>query len=132
VTSKLNPRDSRHYITRDSGQRQEFDSGMKRDTQDGKPRFDLLIVDYLPYQEQLLTRWAALMARGAEKYGEKNWELADSQSELDRFNASGLRHHMQFLMGETDEDHAAATCYNLNSAVSLSWKIKNNKGKNNG
>ena len=28
------------YTTKDSGKRVEFDSGMKRDTQDGKPRYD--------------------------------------------------------------------------------------------
>ena len=30
------------FETKDSGQRQEYKSGMKRDLQDGKPRFDLL------------------------------------------------------------------------------------------
>ncbi len=56
------------YITKDSGKRQQFDTGMQRDTQDGKPRFDLIAPLDLPYEEQMLTRWAKLMARGAAKY----------------------------------------------------------------
>jgi hypothetical protein len=30
------------YITKDSGERQSFETGMVRDTQDGKPRIDLI------------------------------------------------------------------------------------------
>lgn len=113
------------YITKDSGQREEYASGMRRDTQEGKPRFDLLFVDDLPMQEQLLTRWAQLMERGATKYGEKNWQLANSQEELARFRASAARHFFQWMMGEVDEDHAAAVCYNLSSYIYLDWKLKN-------
>jgi hypothetical protein len=56
------------YETKDSGARAEFDSGMKRDTEDGKARFDLLLAEGVPYEAQLLTRFAELMARGAVKY----------------------------------------------------------------
>lgn len=111
------------YQTKDSGVRHDYASGMVRDTQAGKPRFDLLFPDGQPYDEQFLTRVAALLERGAVKYGERNWEKADSQSELDRFKSSGLRHFMQWYTGETDEDHAAACCFNLLAAEFVKWKI---------
>ena len=49
--------DQSNFITKDSGVREEFASGMKRDTQNGKPRYDLL-------DRAFLKRWAELMARG--------------------------------------------------------------------
>lgn len=101
------------YVTKDSGKRQDYASGMRRDVQEGKPRFDLLLVDGVPFEEQFLTRWASLMERGAVKYGERNWQLANSQEELDRFRASAIRHLMQWATGDVSEDHAAATAFNL-------------------
>ena len=44
------------FITKDSGARQEFESGMRRDLQDGKPRYDLLIP--IGWKENMLKRWA--------------------------------------------------------------------------
>jgi hypothetical protein len=101
------------YVTKDSGQRQEYESGMRRDLQDGKPRFDLIFPVGVAYEDQLLTRFAGLLERGAAKYGDNNWQLANSQEELDRFRASGLRHMIQWATGETDEDHATAVIFNL-------------------
>lgn len=111
------------YETKDSGKRAEFDSGMVRDVNDGKPRFSLCLADGVPYEEQLLTRWAALMERGRIKYGLKNWQHADSQEELDRFRDSALRHMMQWICGEDDEDHAAAVCFNLMGAEYVQRKM---------
>lgn len=100
-------------------------SGMRRDIQSGKPRFDLLLVDGLPYEEQFLTRFAELLARGSEKYGERNWQLASSEEELLRFRASALRHMMQWATGELDEDHAAAVAFNLMAYEYVKWKLDN-------
>lgn len=111
------------YETKDSGQRQEFESGMVRDLQDGKPRFDLLMPKDVPYEEQMLTRWARLMERGMAKYGERNWEKAEGQEELDRAKASAMRHFMQWMMGEDDEDHAAAVMFNITEAEHVALKL---------
>lgn len=111
------------FVTKDSGERVDYASGMRRDVDTGKPRFDLCIPEGLPYREQLLTRFAALMGRGAEKYGSRNWELADSEEELARFKASAMRHFMQWYTGERDEDHAAAVLFNLTAAETLRWKL---------
>jgi hypothetical protein len=101
------------FDTKDSGVRAEFSTGMVRDTQEGKPRFDLLLPKGVPYADQMLTRFAALMERGAFKYTERNWERARTQEELDRYHSSAIRHLMQWVNGETDEDHAAAVMFNI-------------------
>ena len=101
------------FVTKDSGVRQEYESGMRRDTQEGKAHFTLLMPLGVPYDAQFLTRVAQLMTRGMQKYGWRNWELADSDVELERFKGSALRHLMQYIAGETDEDHAAAVVVHL-------------------
>ncbi len=113
------------YITKDSGNRQSYDSGMVRDTQAGKPTFHFLLTAEQPYEDQFLTRWAQLMERGASKYGERNWEHASSKEELERFKASALRHFMQWYTGESDEDHSAATAFNIAAAEYVKWKMEN-------
>jgi hypothetical protein len=119
------------YQTKDSGKRVDYKSGMRRDTQEGKPDFALCLTDYLPYDRQLLTRWAALMSRGAQKYGRGNWQLADSPDELDRFKSSAFRHFMQWLCGEDDEDHSAAVLFNINAAESVKFKLEQKEPKDN-
>lgn len=104
------------YKTKDSGKRVDFPSGMRRDTDEGKPRYDLI-------DEPMLTRWAELMARGADKYGEENWRLANSEQELKRFKASGFRHFVQWMRGDDDEDHAAAILYNVAAAEYVKRRI---------
>lgn len=101
------------WVTKDSGERQEYPSGMRRDLQEGKPRFDLIFPEGVAYEDQILTRFAGLLERGAAKYGDNNWQLANSEEELKRFRASGLRHMIQWACGETDEDHATAVIFNL-------------------
>ena len=105
------------FETKDSGERIDFPSGMRRDTDKGKPRYDLV-------DEPMLTRWAELMARGAEKYGEDNWKLANSEQELKRFQASGFRHFIQWIRGDNDEDHAAAILYNVAAAEYVKRRIE--------
>jgi len=97
------------YTTKDSGQREEYSTGMRRDLQVGKPRYDLIDRDFL-YD------WAQLMRRGAEKYGEENWRLASTKEELIRFKASAFRHFIAWLDGETDEAHHVAIAFNIAAA----------------
>lgn len=99
------------FITKDSGARQEYKSGMRRDTQEGKPRYDLVIP--LDQEDHMFKRWAMLLERGMAKYGYRNWELASSVEEMIRFQASAFRHFVQWQNGETDEDHAAAVFFNI-------------------
>lgn len=114
------------YETKDSGKRESYDSGMVRDTQDGKPDFSLIFPD-MPYAEQPMTRFASLMTRGAEKYGRRNWQVANSEEELERFRASAFRHFVQWLTGEEDEDHMAAVMFNLVACEHTKYVIRKQK-----
>lgn len=106
------------FKTKDSGKRQDYASGMRRDSVDGKPRFDLIPV--MP-----LRRLAELYARGSAKYGDRNWELANSREELERFKASAMRHMFQWAAGETDEDHPTAVAWNLFAYLTIEEKLNN-------
>lgn len=114
------------FITKDSGERVQFYSGMVRDTQTGK-------VDWWRvYIGPMLERYAALVTRGAEKYpditpGIPNWTLAAGEEELQRFRASAARHFAQYMMGHTDEDHVAAVIFNLNGAEYVRAKLEASK-----
>lgn len=100
------------FITKDSGERQEFETGMVRDTQTGKPRYDLIPVGPL-------RRLADLYARGAEKYDDNNWQKGQPYS---RAYASLFRHLIAWREGERTEDHLAAVAWN---AFTLMWYEQN-------
>ena len=116
--------ETKKWTTKDSGARAQFDSGMQRDTEEGKARFDLLVPLGVPYEKQMLTRFADLLARGAEKYTARNWEKANSQAELDRYKSSAFRHFMQWITGEEDEDHAAAVMFNIMCYETIKDKVE--------
>lgn len=108
------------FITKDSGERQEFKSGMKRDVTTGK------ILWHLTASGPMLKRWAELLTRGAEKYDANNWMKADGNEELNRFKESAFRHFMQWYLNEIDEDHGAAVIFNINGAEYVKDKLKVN------
>lgn len=105
------------FITKDSGERVSFSTGMVRDVQKGKARFDLI-------WKPLLWRLAELMGRGADKYGENNWMKAKTEEELNRFKGSAERHLQQLIRGDTDEDHAAAVWFNVAGIEYTKERIK--------
>ena len=96
------------FEVKDSGERKHFDSGMVRDTTEGKR--DYLLVRDGPMYE----RWAEHLTKGARKYTKRNWMQANGPEELERFRQSAVRHFEAWLRGETDEDHAAAVFFNIN------------------
>ena len=87
---------------KDSGERQEFSTGARRDVQIGKGRFDLLPVN-------AIIRLARHFENGAVKYGDRNWEKGIP---LSRYFDSMLRHCFKFLGGLEDEDHLSAILWN--------------------
>lgn len=100
---------------KDSGKREEFASGMVRDTQEGKLEGDRCA------EGPMLQRWAEHLTKGAAKYpdrapGQANWTLASGEAEYVRFRKSAWRHFMQWWAGEKDEDHAAGVFFNINGA----------------
>ncbi len=112
------------YVTKDSGKRSVYDSGMQRDTEEGKARFDLLFPLDIPFKAQMMTRFADLMARGAAKYDERNWEKARGIEEMARYRSSAMRHLVQWETGEEDEDHAAAVMFNLLAHETTKYRLR--------
>lgn len=110
------------FITKDSGKRQEFESGMVRDTEEGK-------IDYTALLDgPMLDRWAELLTRAKVKYpdvapGVANWTLAQGEAELVRFRKSAFRHFRQWIRGDRDEDHAAGVIFNINGAEFVREKL---------
>jgi hypothetical protein len=108
------------YVTKDSGAHENLANGMVRDVEEGKTDYTLLL------DGPLFERWAALLARGAAKYGPRNWtkaldstDAAARAATTERFRRSAFRHMMQWLAGDRSEDHAAAVIFNLNGAEAM-------------
>lgn len=105
------------YITRDSDNRIDFETGSKRDTNEGKWRIDLIWVGFL-------IRLAALLARGAKKYGEWNWSKGQP---ISRSYESALRHLIMWKAGDREEDHLAAVAFNIMSIMFAVDKVREGK-----
>lgn len=85
------------------GKVRKFKSGAVRDTNKGKIRPDLI-------SPLFLKALGEVMRKGAEHYGERNWEKGIPQ---EVFKESASRHYVQWMNGEVDEDHAAQLCFNV-------------------
>ena len=105
------------FIVKDSGARQEFSTGSRRDTDEGKPRFDLV-------SASALRRLACHMAQGAKKYGDNNWRLGQPMT---RFEASMLRHAFDYMAGDRTEDHLSALLFNAMAIMDQEERIKGGK-----
>lgn len=108
---------AKEFTIKDSGEKIQFESGMVRDTAKGKPKFELAL------DGPMFKRWAQHLTRACRnadgspgKYETRNWMKATGDAELDRFIESAFHHFVQWLDGETDEDHAAAVFFNINGA----------------
>jgi hypothetical protein len=99
---------------KDSGKREEFDTGSVRDTRDGKGRYDLL-------SPLMLRRLAVHFENGAKKYGDRNWEKGQQMS---RYLDSALRHLFRYLEGHRDEDHLAASMWNVGCMIHTEEMVK--------
>ena len=112
------------FTVKDSGKREEFASGMVRDTAHGKKQYHRVL------DGPMFERWAEHLTKGAIKYpdnadGTANWTNAESVEELSRFKQSALRHFMQWYHGDRDEDHAAAVFFNINGSEYVDRKHAN-------
>ena len=94
---------ARFMEVKDSGERQEWDTGAVRDMQDGKGRYDLLPV-------HAIARLARHFENGAKKYDDENWRKGIP---LRRYLDSAIRHVFKFQAGMRDEDHLTAAIWNL-------------------
>lgn len=103
------------FLVKDSGERQQFTSGMVRDVTTGKTEWHRIA------DGPMLRRWADHLTKGGTKYpdvkpGQANWTLAAGDAEYERFRQSAYRHFMQWFYGDRDEDHGAAVFFNINGA----------------
>jgi hypothetical protein len=102
-----------------------FAGGGVREAVGDRARFELLLPLGVPYSEQLLTRCAVHMAKGAQKYASRNWEAFSDEDALERCQSSALRHIHQWMTGVDDgEDHAAAVVFNLMAAEHVKAKLE--------
>lgn len=99
---------------KDSGERQSFDTGAVRDTQDGKGRYDLL-------PPAAIFAVARVFEEGGKKYKPRNFELGIP---LSRFIDSGLRHIFKHLEGHRDEPHMAQAAWNLLAYIHIATQIQ--------
>ncbi len=99
---------------KDSGERQEFNTGARRDTQSGKGRYDLL-------PPRAIKRLAKHYENGAKKYGDRNWEKG---MPLSRFMDSAMRHMFKTLEGQRDEDHLIAAAWNILGIAEIQERIE--------
>lgn len=102
------------FVIKDSGTRQEFPTGARRDIQENKGRYDLLPC-------YAMARLAKHYESGAKKYGENNWTKG---MPLNRYLDSALRHLFKFMDGERDEDHAIASAWNIMCLIETEHMIE--------
>ena len=89
------------------GEMETNDHGMRRESNKGRGRFDLLPYEGLEYP----AKW---FEAGAEKYGERNWEHGGSVKDcINRM----CRHAQKVASGWTDEDHLSAVIWNAMVAI---------------
>lgn len=115
---------SGEFVIKDSGERQQFESGMVRDTDDGK-------IDYTRVADgPMLKRWATHVTKAVTKYpdiapGVPNWTQANGKAELIRAKKSAFRHFMEwYYEDETGEDKAAGVFFNINVVEYVKEKLK--------
>lgn len=105
---------------KDSGKRQQL-PGMVRDVTDDK-------IDYsLALDGPLFERLSIHLTEGAKKYSKRNWMGANSEEEYNRFRESFIRHSIQYLRGDVDEDHFSAIAFNLNGMEYVRQKLEPEK-----
>ncbi len=103
-------------MIKDSGKRLHL-PGMVRDVTDNK-------IDYsLVFDGPLFERLAKHLTEGAAKYTKRNWMGAHTKEEYERFRESAVRHFIQYLRGDTDEDHFAAAIFNMNGMELVKDKL---------
>lgn len=95
-----------------------FSTGARRNSSDGKGRFDLLPVEAI----QALAR---RFEYGAKLHGANNWRKGMPNSSL---YDSALRHLFQAMGGDTSEDHLGACLWNVSVLI---YNRENGLGENN-
>lgn len=104
-----------HKPIKDSGKRQEFGTGSRRDTREGKGRFDLI-------PPSVLLALARHLEDGSAKYGDRNWEKGQP---ISRYFDSALRHMCKYWAGYVDEPHLHAAFWNIMAIIETEEQVMN-------
>lgn len=112
-------------MIKDSGERTDFSTGAVRDMHEGKG-------DMVSLPNAAILRLSKHYEAGAKKYGRWNYTKGIPCSS---FLDSALRHLFKYLDGWDDEDHLAATAFNVLGAMEMEAHhpemndLPNRKGK---
>ena len=105
------------YEIKDSGKRENFETGAVRDIQENKGRFDLI-------PQRTLTALAIHYELGCKKYGDRNWEKGIP---VQVFLNSATRHLAKTVEGLNDENHLISAIWNLFCAYETILRIQSEK-----
>lgn len=95
------------FKIKDSGVHHDFETGSRRDSQEGKGAPDLISMF-------MLDRLGKHYEAGAKKYASRNWELGQPSSQYMR---SAMRHIIKWMLGKRGEDHLAAIIWNISGII---------------
>lgn len=115
------------FIVEDSGNKKTFTTGMVRNSDKGKVRYNSIL------HGPMFKRWAAHVWKAKAVYpdvalGLGNWELAETAEELQHAKESLLSHIVDYLETldagvEAKEDNAAAVFFNINLIENIKLKM---------
>jgi hypothetical protein len=113
--------DQVNFETLDSGTRAEYDSGMVRDTEEGKERFDLLLPLDTPYEAQLVVRAKDIALAEIEPIDAKS----DLNAVLGDLSAKVDEHMTRWLLEDHSKDYAALAFAEITWIVDVIWSAQN-------
>jgi hypothetical protein len=114
ITEKSMSENATDRTLKDSGTRQEFSTGARRDVQAGKGRFDLI-------SPLALYHLARVYEEGAKKYGDRNFEKG---MPLSRMIDSARRHINNHMEGKRDEPHIVQAAWNLLAYIHIAEMVQ--------
>lgn len=104
-------------VAKSDKEEEKFCTGSRRDSRDGKGRFDLI-------SPIALKRLAIHYENGAKRYSPRNWEKGQP---LGRYLDSAMRHLNCYQAGSRDEDHLAAVAWNAFAFIHTEQLIRDGK-----
>lgn len=104
------------FQLKDSGKREEFQTGAVRDTSEGKGCYELI-------SPVAMKRLAVVLEKGKKKYQARNWERG---MQMGRTMQSAIRHLNDYLEGKRDEDHLGQAMFNVMVLIHTEEMINRN------
>jgi len=124
------------FVVTDTGNKKEFSTGMVRNSNANKVRYDHL------FRGPMFKRWAAHTWKAEKFYPDaapqvSNWQLAETVEELDRGIESFIGHVVDYMdslyewlqtgVESSKEDNAAAVYFNINLIENIKLNMAKKK-----